>query len=114
MLVRKEEVVQYDGNNPNEGGQLTGVVTYAGVSGDYLMIRVNIDQYLTSGRCALTLQQTGTEVYNEEVNLVDSASTSTCEGFNVPMSKLGAGKVTILINLYSGNKTGVINGETEI
>ena len=112
--VEKEKTEQYDGQDPNTTDSLTGVVTYAGVNGDNLMIRVNIDQYLSSGSCKLTLSRDGNSIYNSEAGIVDSAATSTCEGFNVPVSELGKGNVQIVIYINSGNKTGQISGEAEI
>ena len=112
-VIKKEPVVQYEGEDPNEEDDLTGVVTYAGVSGDYLLIRVNIDQYLDSGSCELSLLQGGV-VYSDVANVVNSASTATCEGFNVPISSLSAGDYQIVVKINSNSKTGVIEGEVEI
>lgn len=106
---------QYDGEDPNKGESLTGVITYAGVSDDVLMIRVNIDQYLASGSCVLTLVQDGAELYDETVGVIDSAATATCEGFNVPVSRVGAsGKIGIRILVKSGEKAGIIEGEVKL
>ena len=41
----KDKYDEYAGEDPNEREDLTGVVTYAGVNGNNLMIRVNIDQH---------------------------------------------------------------------
>ncbi|MBR3332434.1 hypothetical protein IKG28_02290 [Candidatus Saccharibacteria bacterium] len=112
--VKKEEVVQYDGADPNASNEITGVITYAGVSGGNLMIRINIDQYLNGGTCLLALRQGGGLVYSAEAGVVDSASTSTCEGFNVPAAGLAAGKYNIVISINSNGKTGEISGEVEI
>lgn len=113
--VKKEEVVQYEGENPNTAAELTGVVTYAGLVGDKLTIRVNINQYLSGGSCALRLVfEDDVNVYSETVNIVNSASTSTCEGFDVPRTGLAGGKYSIIINLDSDGKTGVINGEVNL
>ena len=113
-VVEKEKVVQYDGGDPNDLAELTGVVTYAGVVGENLMVRVNIDQYLSGGSCVLSVRRDGAEVYGEEVPIVDSASTATCEGFNVPVSRLGSGAAEIVIKVQSGEKSGVISGRAEI
>ncbi len=112
--VQKEEVPQYDGENPNEQGGLTGVITYLGVSGSDLVVRVNIDQYLTSGSCEINVIKGGEVLYTSLASVIDSASTSTCEGFNVPVEKLSAGKIQVNINVSSGEKTGIISGEAEI
>ena len=110
--IEKKKVVQYEGEDPNTQEELTGVVTYAGVNGDNLMIRVNIDQYLESGSCELSLMQNGV-AYSDVANIVGSAATATCEGFNVPVSGLG-GDYEIVIKISSGDKTGTINGKVEV
>jgi len=112
-VVEKEKVVQYDGADPNESNGITGAITYTGVSGGSLMIRMNIDQYLNGGTCTLGLRQGGSTVYSAEVGIVDSASTSTCEGFNVPVNGL-SGKYNIVIYINSNGKTGEISGEVEV
>lgn len=110
--IEKKKVVQYEGEDPNTQEELTGVVTYAGVNGNNLMIRVNIDQYLESGSCELSLMQNGV-AYSDVANIVGSAATATCEGFNVPVSGLG-GDYEIVIKISSGDKTGTINGKAKI
>ncbi len=105
---------QYDGANPNTGGDITGVITYAGVSDAMLMIRVNIDQYLAGGNCELTLARDGAALYSESARVADSAATSTCEGFNVPVAKVGSGKIGIRILVTSGERSGIIEGEADL
>ena len=73
----KQKVVQYEGEDPNELEELTGVVTYAGVSGENLMVRVSIDQYLTSGSCELTLTRGGATIYNSIADIVGDVATAT-------------------------------------
>lgn len=115
VLEKKEEVIQYDGGNPNEAERLSGAITYAGVTGDKLIIRVNIDQFLSGGSCKLRLVLEGDiEVYGDEVGIIDSASTATCAGFDVPVGGFKSGKYDIYINLSSGGKVGTINGEVSL
>lgn len=109
-----KKIEQYDGDNPNTAEALSGVVTYAGVNGDKLMIRVNIDQYLTSGNCELTLTKNGANIYSSIASIVGSASTATCEGFDVPTGNLGGGNIKINIKLNANDKSGVIQGEVNI
>ena len=110
----KEKVTAYEGDNPNKADELTGVVTYAGVSpdGGELVIRVNIDQYLGDGSCELNLVQNGV-AYTDTASITASASTATCEGFNVSTGGL-SGDYSIVIYLNSGGKTGTIRGEVKI
>ena len=110
-VVEKEEVLQYDGADPNDSVDLTGVITYTNVVNGVLTIRVNIDQYISSGSCELALVRGGAEIYGETVQMIDSASTSTCKGFDVSTDGLGSGSTSIIINLSGDNKNGVISGE---
>lgn len=111
----KKENTQYEGENPNTSASLSGAITYAAASGNDLFIRLNIDQYLSGGNCSLRLVlEDDVVVYSETVNIVSSASTATCEGFNIPLSKIGSGNYKIYVNLESNGKTGTINGEVSI
>lgn len=115
--IKKEEIVQYDGDDPNASEQLTGAITYAGVNGNSLMIRVNIDQLLTSGTCELTLKDGEDVVFSGSVGIVGSAMTSTCEGFDVSMKNLPglSGKnVQVGIVLKSGDKVGKLEGAVSL
>ena len=112
--VEKKKVEQYDGEDPNKVDTLSGVVTYAGVNDGILMVRVNIDQYLDSGECGLTLARGGGTIYSSIAEIVGGPSTASCAGFDVPVSGLGGGVVEININLNSGERSGVIHGEAEI
>lgn len=109
-INEKEEVVQYDGEDPNDAPAITGVLTHAEVTGDDLVLRVNIDQYLSSGNCRLSIVQGSDELYSEEVAVMGLTSTSTCEGFNVKMDQLGSGDMKILVSVNADGKTGVIKG----
>ena len=105
---------QYSGDDANSYTSLTGSVTYAAVSGEKLMIRVNIDQYLSSGTCELTLTGSGATV-TSLTNIVPEASTSSCEGFDVPLADLPpSGLLNIRIALTSGDRSGVINSEVSL
>ena len=110
----KPKVPQYDGDDPNNTPGLTGAITYVGLTSDYLRIRINIDQYLPSGSCNITLTRGGQQVYNDYVNIVSSASTSTCEGFDIPVGSLGTGNFQIKVSFSSGDRTGTVTGEAKI
>lgn len=113
-VVEKEKVPQYDGEDPNESGQITGVITYAGMSGNNLMIRMNIDQYLNGGTCKLALSKDGAVYYTASAPVIDSAASSTCEGFNVPAGQVADGKTDIVIFVSSSDKSGEIMGEVSL
>ena len=112
--TEKKKVEQYDGDDPNTADSLSGVVTYAGVSGNNFSVRVNIDQYLESGQCELILKRNDATIYSSIANIISNASTATCEGFDVPVENLGGGMVNITINLSADGRTGQIRGEGNI
>ena len=110
----KKKVEQFDGDDPNSADSLSGVVTYAGVNGGSLMVRVNIDQYLEGGECGLTLNRGGTTIYSSVAEIVGGPSTASCAGFDVPFSEIGSGEIEIIINLKSDDRKGTIRGEANI
>ena len=110
----EQKPTQYEGENPNAAEELSGVVTYSGVNDEKLMIRVNIDQYLTEGTCDLTLRRNGNIIYSDTANIVGGASTATCQGFDIAASDLGERDLEIIINLSANDKSGVIRGEANI
>ena len=109
-----KDIPQNEGTDPNKSAVITGVLTRADVSGDKAIIRVNIDQYLSSGTCTLTISS-GSNQLVKTANLIPSAATSTCEGFDVPSSELAnfSRPLSISISLTSGDKTGIIEGQVE-
>lgn len=111
--VEQKKVAQYDGDDPNAAEELSGVVTYAGVNNGVLMVRVNIDQYLDSGKCELSLVQGGGVAYSSTAEVVGGASTASCAGFDVPVTGLGGG-YEVLIKVESGAKKGTIKGEASV
>ena len=112
--VPEKKAIQYEGKSPNELDVLTGAVNYAGVSGDKLMIRTSVYQYLESGSCELVMTQDGVTVYNEVAGIINDATTSTCKGFDVSIASLPSGYLQFVIYLSSGERTGEIGGEVNI
>ena len=110
---KKEEHQNFEGEDPNERSELTGIITTARVSGENFIVRVSIDQYLSSGTCELKLEKSEKN-YEETVNIYSDVSTSTCEGFDIPLSSLEKGVWNATINLSSEGKTGNIEGKVTI
>ena len=104
----------YDGEDPNGDASLTGFFSAARFSGDKLILRVTIDQYLPGGTCSLTISD-GTHSLAKSAALTPVAATSSCEGFDVPASELSdfSRPLYLTINLTSGDKTGTIEGKID-
>lgn len=111
---QEEKAPQYEGESPNKSETLTGMITYANVADNELVIRVNIDQFLQSGTCNIALSRNGVTHYSQSVGIVESVTTSTCDGFKIPASELPSGNLQVEINLESEGKTGKIEGRVKI
>lgn len=110
----EEKVPQYEGENPNSSNDITGTVSHASVSNNKLILRITIDQYLNSGTCALKMTHQDGTSYQSTVNVAESASTSTCEGFDISTSALKSGKWSVVITVNSNGKSGKITTEVQI
>ena len=106
--------IQYDGGSPNEFEYLTGAVNYVKTNGGKLLIRVSIDQYLESGTCELALMQGGEMMYQETVDIIGDATTSTCKGFDVPVAGLASGELQFTVYFASGDRVGEVSGGVSI
>lgn len=114
-ITEKPKVVQYDGDDPNTAEQLSGAITHAEVSGETLIIRVNINQYLEGGECTLQLLDSNdTVIYSDLASIMENAATSTCEGFDVPVNEIGSGMMRIKVVLRAGEKNGEIYREVDV
>ena len=111
--AEKDITPSYEGENTNTSQTLTGVINYAGVANDILMIRTTINQALSSGTCRLALSN-GSATVTRDSNIALNPSSSTCEGFDVPISELGSGNWTITITVTSDNRSGELKGNVTI
>lgn len=109
----KEVAPQYEGSDPNNAQSLTGVITYSAVAGDKLVIRTSINQSLNSGICELTLSQ-GVKIITKTAEIAINPSSSTCQGFDVPVSELGSGKWSVSIKVNGDGRTGILSGNASI
>lgn len=119
---KEEEPEIIDGKTPKnlDGGtteaqnSLTGVINYADVIEDELVIRVSIDQYLEVGTCVLELAAPAVnDVFSLTDQIVPSAATSSCS-FNIATSLLTGGHYNIKVTVNSENKTGVMEDEVDV
>lgn len=111
---QEQKVPQYEGDSPNKSETLTGLITYADVQNDELVMRVNIDQFLQAGTCNLTMSRNGVTYYSQSVDIQESVTTSTCDGYKIPVSELPKGDLSVEINLESEGRNGKITGRVRI
>ena len=78
-----------------------------------LQIRTGIGVVTSSGTCTLNLSQVG-KVITRTSNVQALPSTSTCEGFDIPLSELPTGKWTIDLLFENDTLTGSVTRDIEI
>lgn len=111
--VYERKTIQYEGEEVNRAKELSGIINYTGVSGGVLLVRTSIYQYLESGECTLKLLSDGVVVKQVVAEIASGATSSFCNGFDVPIEGL-SGDYQIVIDLSSGGKIGEIKGEVSI
>jgi cytoskeletal protein RodZ len=111
--AEKNITPSYEGENTNTSQTLTGVINYAGVTNGTLIIRTTVNQALSSGTCQLTLSS-GSKTATRSSNITQNPSSSTCEGFDIPISELGSGSWNITITITSGDRSGELKGNVTI
>lgn len=106
---------KYEGQDVNKLEKLTGAITYSAKTTDKYRIRVNIDQFLKlPGTCMLSVISAGKVMYTDYVNIVSNPSSGSCEGFDIPLTKLSPGEYDIKIEINANQKTGIIEGKVTI
>ena len=62
----------------------------------------------------LSVISAGKVVYNDYVNIISNPSSGSCEGFDIPLTKLSPGEYNIKIEVNANQKTGIIEGKVTI
>lgn len=106
--------VQYEGDNPNTAQDFTGFITNKSVNSTsgQLTIRLTIDQLVQpAGTCTLELASTtSSATVTKTAPTVDNPSSSSCQGFDIPLSELSSGKWRIKVQVKNNSKSGEIDG----
>lgn len=76
---------------PNGKSVVTMSITAANQNGSLLQIRSLIEIVNSSGTCTLTLSKAGASSVVKTAGIQPLASSSTCQGFDVPVSQLSQG-----------------------
>ena len=106
---------KYEGQDVNKLEKLTGAITYSAKTTDKYRIRVNIDQFLKlPGTCMLSVISASKVMYTDYVNIVSNPSSGSCDGFDIPLTKLSPGEYNIKIEVNANQKTGIIEGKVTI
>ena len=89
-------------------------ITAANQNGPTLQIRVLIGVVENKGACTLTLEQTGQKTVTKTAGTQALASSSTCQGFDIPITELSTGVWHIAVTYNSPLLTGATTKDITI
>ena len=81
------------------GGKATVPMSITATSQDVSAVHVRalIETITASGSCTLTMQGPNSKTYTATAGVQPSSSTTTCKGFDIPISSLSVGQWSVLI-----------------
>ena len=94
----------------NQGGssQPIGVSFTSIQPGSVVHIRTLIDVVSSTASCTLSMKGPANREYSTTVSTQALASSSTCQGFDIPMSSLASGAWTITVTVTDSDRTGSV------
>jgi len=97
---------------PSTGGKSTVQLTITAINqtNSTLQIRTLISSLNDGGTCALTATKTDAASITQTVNVQNLSNTSTCQGFDIPISQMSKGTWNITINYNSTTLAGSVSG----
>lgn len=112
--VENKTPTKYEGADANTFEKLTGSITYNAVVDNVYKVRVSIDQLLEgAGTCVLTLKS-GSQEFTRTSSTIDNPSSSTCEGFDIPVAQLKSGDYTVSIEVLTSSRSTTLTGAITI
>lgn len=78
-------------------------ITAINQTDQYLQIRSLINAVDDTGVCTLTISSASTDLIKETAETQQQAKISTCKGFDIPLSKLSKGSLSVSIE-YASNQ----------
>jgi flagellar basal body-associated protein FliL len=89
-------------------------ITAANQNGPTLQIRTLISTVDNTGTCTVALTSSGKATVTKTAGVQALASTSTCQGFDIPVSELSNGTWSILVQYSSTSLTGSVTQDVVI
>lgn len=99
-----------DGSKPTIGFEITA----ANQNGNTLNIRTLLQTLSSTGTCTLTMTGPSGKTYTATAETQTGPSTSTCKGFDIPISTLSAGVWKITIQFENASVKGSASREVTI
>ncbi|NTU72760.1 hypothetical protein HGB07_01125 [Candidatus Roizmanbacteria bacterium] len=112
--AKKQSVETNDSGANNSLSSATISVTSSNQTDSYLQIRTQINRIESNGTCSLIMTKDSSNSIYRTVNTQALASTSTCMGFNIPLSDLSPGQWKVHL-VYTGSlSSGFVDNIIEV
>ncbi|MES2876027.1 MAG: hypothetical protein V4678_01000 [Patescibacteria group bacterium] len=98
----------------NSAESVDGTITSANQSENAIVIRAVFPVVKSSGTCSLSMNGPDGKKFSDKVEIQALPSSTTCKGFNVPLSSLSQGVWAIAITFNASGTTGDATTEVEI
>jgi len=100
-----------DSKSPTESPSTTqqdtlGVTITTVQPGQTVRVRAIIDAVASSAKCTLNMTGPNGKTYSATASVQPMASSSTCQGFDIPMTSLASGDWKVTITVTDGTITG--------
>lgn len=107
--------LQYEGQTDKPNDEITGNVQILGANGNNFMVRANINQIISDSQavCDLTLTGPTGQKYTSQVKIINNPQSSSCYGWDIPVSELGRIKGKWSANVQVSANGKVINFDSE-
>jgi hypothetical protein len=98
-LDAKKQTLENE-DEPSQSSAFTVTLTSANKNGEIFQIRSLISKLSGSGTCELHMVK-GSDTITKTANIQAMANSSTCQGFNIPLSELSSGtwKITLTVTI---------------
>ncbi len=97
--IKQQAIDKSKNEETNEGKEIGIVITRAAQSNGEVQVRVLLEA-ITSGTCSLAITNGG-ESYSKSADTQTLSSSTTCKGFDIPVSELGTGTWNIKVSFSS-------------
>ena len=104
-----------EGEDPNIEPGFTGFFTRSDVSGNKLTLRLTINQIIgAQGTCRLLMTNDNGGQIEQVAQTVSNPSSSSCQGFDVPLDGAAKGNWNVRVTVEADGKTGILETVVKI
>jgi len=102
--------IQNGSSKPTVGADITA----ANQNSDVLQVRMLIQAVTSAGTCTLSMTGPGNRTYLATASVQAQPSSTTCKGFDIPISSLAPGSWAITINFSNDDYTATASKQVSI